>query len=112
MISTAMALTIEWASRGSGPTRFQTTNVATEIATTPGTNQAETLSANAWMGARERWASATMCTIWESIVSRPTRSAFINNDPVPLTVAPVTLAPATFSTGIGSPLIIDSSTEL
>ena len=31
--------------------------------------------------------------------------------PVPLTVAPVTLLPAAFSTGIGSPVSIDSSTE-
>ena len=32
--------------------------------------------------------------------------------PVPLTVPPVTFAPADFSTGIGSPVTIDSSTLL
>jgi len=53
-----------------------------------------------------------MRTICASIVSRPTRSAFISSEPVPLTVAPVTRSPATFSTGTGSPLIIDSSTAL
>ena len=31
---------------------------------------------------------------------------------MPLTVAPMTLSPGAFSTGIGSPVIIDSSTEL
>ena len=31
---------------------------------------------------------------------------------MPLTVAPVTLSPASFSTGIGSPVTIDSSTAL
>ena len=32
--------------------------------------------------------------------------------PVPFTVPPVTLSPGPFSTGTGSPVIIDSSTEL
>ena len=91
MISTATALTSAWASRGSGPTRFQTTKATTATSTTAGTNQAETLSASAWIGARERCASATMRTICDSIVSRPTRSARISRLPVPLTVAPVTL---------------------
>ena len=39
---------------------------------TAGTNQAATRSAIRWMGARERWASATICTIRASMVSRPT----------------------------------------
>ena len=64
------------------------------------------------MGARLRWASETMRTICASRVSEPTRSARITNEPVPLTVAPVRRAPAFFSTGIGSPEIMDSSTEL
>lgn len=45
-------------------------------------------------------------------MSLPTRSAVIIRLPVPLTVPPVTLLPLLFSTGIGSPVIIDSSTEL
>ena len=48
----------------------------------------------------------------DSRVSEPTRSARMTSDPVPLTVAPVTRSPAPFSTGIGSPVIIDSSTLL
>ena len=40
----------------------------------------------------------------------PTRSARITKPPVPLSVAPVTRRSGPFATGIGSPLIIDSST--
>jgi hypothetical protein len=49
---------------------------------TTGTNQPETWSAMRWMGARLRWASATMCTIWDSMVSAPTFSARITKPPV------------------------------
>ena len=36
----------------------------------------------------------------------------MTSDPVPFTVAPITGSPARFSTGIGSPVTIDSSTAL
>ena len=45
-------------------------------------------------------------------MSLPTRSARITKLPVPLTVPPVTRSPGVFSTGIGSPVTIDSSTAL
>ena len=45
-------------------------------------------------------------------MSRPTRSARITKPPVPLTVPPMTRSPGAFSTGIGSPVTIDSSTAL
>ena len=112
MISTATALIMAWEKRGSGPTIAHTMKVRIAISTTAGTNQPDTLSASAWIGARERCASATMRTICASMVSWPTRSARISRPPVPLTVAPVTFSPAVFSTGTGSPLIIDSSTLL
>ena len=48
---------------------------ATATAITAGTNQPETWSASRWIGARLRCASATICTICASIVSRPTFSA-------------------------------------
>src|SRR4030042_1296380 len=70
------------------------------------------MSASFWMGARLRWASATICTIRARSVSAPTRSARITSPPVPFTVAPVTRSPGRFSTGIGSPVPIDSSIEL
>ena len=36
----------------------------------------------------------------------------MTSEPVPLTVAPITVSPGCFSTGIDSPVTIDSSTEL
>ena len=53
-----------------------------------------------------------MRTICAKSVSLPTRSARMTKLPVPLTVPPVTRLPLVFSTGIGSPVIIDSSTEV
>ena len=64
------------------------------------------------MGARLRCAWPTSCTIRASRVSEPTRSARMTNDPVALMVAPMTLLVGDFSTGIDSPVIMDSSTEL
>ena len=78
--------------------------------TTAGTNQPATLSASFWIGARLRWALATISTIWLSTCPSPTRSARMMNEPVPLTVPPVTFAPVSFATGMGSPVIMDSST--
>ena len=54
---------------------------------TAGTKYADTRSASRWMGARLRWASPTMRTIWASRVSAPTRSARMTRVPVPLRVA-------------------------
>ena len=59
-----------------------------------------------------RCASATICTMRASIVSRPTFSARITNPPRPFTVPPITWAPGAFSTGSDSPVTIDSSTAL
>ena len=47
-----------------------------------------------------------------SIVSAPTFSARMTRLPVPFTVPPMTLSPRLFSTGIDSPVTIDSSTAL
>ena len=46
-----------------------------------------------WIGARERCACATICTMRDSIVSRPTCSARITKPPVWLSVPPITLSP-------------------
>ena len=99
MIRTATALTTAWASLGSGPSDIQTTKVTTETSSTTGTKMPATLSARPWMGARLRWASATMLTICPSRVSLPMRSARMTKLPGPLTVPPVTLSPTVFSTG-------------
>ena len=76
---------------------------------TTSTKRAAITSASFWIGARVRCASPTMCTMRASSVSEPTRSARMMTDPLPLTVAPMTLSPAAFATGTGSPVIIDSS---
>src|SRR5439155_16096360 len=106
MISTARALTSAKAIAGVGPKSDQAAKVSSAATMTPGTNQPETVSARAWIGARERCASATIWTIWASNVSLPTRSARMTKVPVALTVAPVTLSPGAFSAGTGSPVII------
>ncbi len=111
-ISTATALTRAKPMAGAGPKIDQTIKASSAARMTPGTNQPETVSASAWIGARERCASATICTIRARSVSLPTRSARMTKLPVVLRVAPVTWAPAAFSTGIGSPVSIDSSTAL
>ena len=112
MMRTATAFTRPCARRGSGPQIAHTTNVAMAISTTAGTNQDDTRSARRWIGARVRWASLTMWTICASSVSLPTRSARMTKPPVPFTVPPMTRLPGVFSTGIDSPVTIDSSTAL
>jgi copper chaperone CopZ len=89
----------------------QAANARSATAITSGTNQAETLSARRWIGARERCAAATIWTICASMVSRPTFSARIRTEPVVLSVPAMTLAPASLVTGIDSPVTIDSSSE-
>ncbi len=61
--------------------------------TTTGTKMPDTLSASFWIGARLRWASATMRTIRARSISAPVFSARTMSEPVPFTVAPTTLAP-------------------
>ena len=98
------------AMRGSGPIDAHTMNVTNAIRTTSGTKYPETTSASLWIGARLRCASATIATMRDSKVSAPTFSARMTKPPVPLMVAPTTRSPDCFSTGIGSPVTIDSST--
>src|SRR6202140_2093036 len=112
MIRTATAATRAWGNAGDGPQASHATNAATATMITAGTNQPATLSASRWIGAWLRCAAATRVTIWASNVSRPTFSARITNAPVPLTEPATTRAPTIFSTGIDSPVSIDSSTLL
>ena len=112
MMSTATALMMACAMRGCGPQAPHTTKVTAAIPTTMGTNQPDTKSASFWMGARLRCASATIATMRERRVSAPTFSARMTREPVPFTVAPTSRSPGRFSTGMGSPLTIDSSIVL
>ena len=95
--------------RGSGPNQAHAPNASSATTMTVGTNQPATWSASRWIGARERCASATICTICESSVSRPTLSARMTNPPDWLRVPAMTLLPASLVTGMDSPVTSDSS---
>ena len=97
---------------GVGPKIDQAMKARTAMPTTAGTNQPATTSARRWIGARERCASPTICTICASMVSLPTRSARSTKLPDWLSVPPVALSPGPFSTGTGSPVSMASSTVL
>ena len=112
MMSTATAFRRACAIFGAGPNKDHKINVRTATNTTAGTKYDDTRSASCCTGARLRCASLTMRTICARRVSLPTRSARITSVPVPFTVPPVTRLPSLFSTGIGSPVTSDSSTEL
>ena len=75
---------------GSRAKTSQARNAIAAIAITAGTNQPETRSASAWIGARLRCASATSRTMRASSVSWPTRRASMTRPPDPFTVAPTT----------------------
>ena len=64
------------------------------------------------MGAFDRCACTTICTIWASMVVAPTRSERMTIAPVVFSVAPMSLSPTPLATGIASPVSMDSSTEL
>ena len=81
MMRTLTAATSPNAIRGSGPNHAQAPKATSATAITTGTNQPETWSASRWIGARERCASATILTICDSKVSRPTLSARITKPP-------------------------------
>jgi len=106
MISTATALSTACVHEGAGPNSPQPKNVSTATDNTTSTNQYATVSAMRCMGARERCACATSCTICASMLSSPRRSARTTRLPAPITVSPTALA-----TGTGSPVSIDSSME-
>ena len=112
MMSTETAATTACARAGSGPKRAHSANASTAHAMTAGTNTAATRSARFWIGARLRCALATSATMRASKVSLPTRSAATRSVPDWFRVAPITRAPACFSTGSASPETSDSSTEL
>ncbi len=69
-----------------------------------------TQSASFWIGALLACASSTSLIICASAVSAPTFVASNVNAPVLLSVPPITISPARFSTGMLSPVSIDSST--
>ena len=74
------------------------------------TSHCEALSANNCAGALEFCASCTSLTICARAVSAPTLVARYLKLPLLLIVAPMTVSPGFFATGMDSPVSIDSST--
>ena len=93
------------------PIPNQRRNVRIEMAITPQTKYPETRSASAATGGRDPCASRIIPIIRARAVSPPICSARIRRVPSQLTEPPVTRDPAVFSTGSGSPVSMDSSTE-
>ena len=116
-ISTATAFTSAKVSTGTSagsqaaPNNSQARKVSAATPITTGTNTIVTLSTRAWIGNLAPCAASTMRMICASTVSAPTRVARKAKAPRVLSVPPTTVAPAPFSTGTGSPVIIDSSTK-
>ena len=110
MMTTPMNAVSASVNRGSGPNTNQITKVSAAVSRTAGTKISLMRSAMRWIGALEPCARWTSSTIRASAVSRPTRVARMTNEPVVLSVAPMTSSPACLVDGIGSPVSIDSST--
>ena len=87
--------------------RIRKTSKAIPI--TVGTNIAEILSANHWIGALDHWASWINLMICASAVSFPIFCTSNSKLPNLFIVPPKTFAPTDFSTGILSPVSMDSS---
>ena len=77
---------------------------------TVGTNMELTLSTTRCTGALELWARRTEAMMRASSVAAPTRRARTVSDPLLQSVPAVTSEPLVFSTGIGSPESMLSST--
>ncbi len=112
MISTATALMSPWLSRGSLPQSAQMRKVRSAAIMTAGTKMPETRSAVFWIGALLCWAFFTRSMIWDKSMSEPTFSARMMKVPCWFRVPPVTGSWGFFPTGMGSPLIMDSSMSL
>ena len=82
MMSTLTAASRPSVKRGSGPKIDQAAKAASATTITTGTNQAATWSASRAIGARERCAAATICTMRASMVSRPIFSARMTKLPL------------------------------
>ena len=108
MMSTATALRTAAPTSPPNSAHPAKTTMATRI--TAGTKTPDTRSASFWMGAFVAWASSTRRMIWLRAVLGPTNSTSTSSRPCWLTVAAKTRDPGSLSTGMLSPVSIDSST--
>ena len=109
IISTATAH-ISAKSNCAFPKTIQAINVSTLMTSTVTTKYLANTSASRCNGALERWASATVWIIFAKVVFAPTAVVWIRILPCWFTVPPITESFNSFFTGIGSPVIIASST--
>ena len=109
IISTVVADTMAKASAGSGPKLSHASALVMAIIMMTGTKYAEITSAKRPIGGLEFCARLTILIICASAVSLPTRVALKRIEPVLLMVPAATASPSAFSTGIGSPVSMDSS---
>jgi hypothetical protein len=110
MMSTEMAAVSALTNDGCAGTSIHAAKVKAAMASTVGTNTLEMRSARRWIGACDPWASLIKATMRASTLDAPIAVASTSNAPEVLMVAPITRSPARFSTGIDSPVSIDSST--
>ena len=108
--STAMAVATARTRRGSAPSRYQPTKVATAISRITGTNTSEMRSARRAMAGFEPCARSTMATMRASVVFAPTCVARITIAASVRSVPVASRLPGPRSTGSDSPVIADSST--
>ena len=108
MTSTATAAVK--AACGVCPVSSHPARVAADSARTMGTNTPEIRSARRWTGALPACAAVTIRPIRASVVPSPTAVARTSRTPEVLTVAPVTVCPASTSVGTDSPVSSEAST--
>ena len=109
---TSTAINIVSANTGVSPaiSHPRADNIARPI--TVGTKYADITSASLAIGALLPWASSTNFTICAKAVSLPTFVALYFINPVLFILAPITRLPTDFSTGMLSPVSIDSSIDV
>ena len=90
MMRTDANATVAKSARGSGPTTYQATHVATAIAITTGTKTPEMRSASFWIGGLEACACSTSRAICASAVRLPTAVAAMSIAPSTFRVPPMT----------------------
>ena len=93
MISTATAAVSADGRRGSAPSSIHSPKARLPPARPPGRSARSPGRRPAEIGAFEPCARSTRRAIWARVVSRPTRSARITNEPDAFIVAPVDLRP-------------------
>ena len=94
---------------GSGATTSQNRNDAKPATRTAGTNLAVTRSTNRSIGARVAWARSTWRMIWARSVRSPTVTTLALQAVAMFNVPAKTASPRFFTTGMLSPVSIDSS---